>query len=309
MSIVAEQLSKAFGAVRGVRQVSCSIGAGELVGLLGLNGAGKTTILRMLSTFLPADSGCAIVAGFDCATQGADVRRCVGYLPETLPAAPEARLDEYLIYRARLKGLPSRTRNSEIDRCLTACHLTDVRKRLLGRLSHGMKRRVGLAEALLGNPPVLLLDEPTVGLDPIQVVETRRLLKDLAGEHTLLLSTHQLVEAEAICGRALLLHQGQLAGDVSVAELRRRGRIEIELRAVATEVGPVLEQLAGTPPLELKPLDDGWLRCIVQSESDIRAKIAAEIIRRSWELRELRRVALTLEDYFVHATLKSREAA
>lgn len=312
MSIVVEQLSKAFGpvrGVRGVRGVTCTIASGELVGLLGPNGAGKTTILRMLATFLPADSGRAEVAGFDCLHQGSEVRRRIGYLPETLPAAPEARVDEYLGYRAQLKDLPRRTVRKEIDRCLAACRLTEVRRRLLGRLSHGMKRRVGLADALLGSPPVLLLDEPTVGLDPLQVVETRQLLRELAGKHTLLLSTHLLAEAESLCSRALLLFRGELAGDISLAELRRGGGFEIEVRAPASEAGAFLESLAGVPPVAIQSLADGWQRCVVQSGNDLRAQVATEIGRRGWELRELRSVGTTLEEYFVRLAVQSREAA
>lgn len=309
MSIVTEQLSKAFGPVRGVRKVTCAVGSGELVGLLGQNGAGKTTILRMLSTFVSPDSGRAVVDGFDCVSQGAEVRRRVGYLPETLPAAPDARVDEYLTYRALLKGLARRDRRTEIDRCLSACRLTEVRRRLLGRLSHGMKRRVGLAEALLGNPPVLLLDEPTVGLDPLQVVETRKLLQGLAGEHTVLISTHLLAEAESLCSRALLLVRGELAGDVALADLKSGRRLQVELRASSADAGRLLESLAGAPPLEIQSLPDGWSRCVVQADADVRAKVAAEVNRQGWELRELRTVSTTLEEYFVRLTLQAREAA
>lgn len=309
MSIVAEKLSKAFGPARGVREISCAIATGEVVGLLGPNGAGKTTILRLLSTFLTPDSGRAEIAGYDCELAGADVRRRLGYVPETLPACPEARVEEYLDFRARLKEIPRRQRRTELDRCLTACRLTEVRRRLLGRLSHGMKRRVGLAEGLLGDPPVLLLDEPTVGLDPLQVIETRELLRELAGRHTLLLSTHILAEAEAICSRALLLVQGRLAADVSLNELQQGNSFSFEVRATAEQTRSMLQSVVGAAAVELQELDDGWIRGTIRSGATRREDLAVEVVRRGWPLRELRSVNHSLEEHFVRLTVQSREAA
>lgn len=309
MSIVADRVSKRFGPARGVGDITCAIAAGELVGLLGPNGAGKTTILRLLATFLTPDFGRVEVAGFDCVTAGLEVRRRLGYLPETLPAFPDARVDEYLEYRARLKEVPRRERRGEIDRCLAACRLTEVRRRLLGRLSHGMKRRVGLADALLGDPPVLLLDEPTVGLDPLQVIETRELLRELSGQRTVLLSTHLLAEAEAICSRALLLVQGKLVADVSLSELRRGGSFVVELRAAAEDVASLIQALTGSPPAALQPLEEGWLRGTFTGSADLRERLATEVVRRGWPLRELRSVGTSLEEHFVRLTVQSRGAA
>jgi ABC-2 type transport system ATP-binding protein len=220
MSIVVQGLCRRFGSLRAVDAVSFEVPAGGIVGLIGLNGAGKSTVLRVLSTFLAPSAGRAWVAGFDCVAEAASVRKSIGYLPESLPGIHEARIEEYLWYRAQLKGITSRDRRSEIDRVLAACELTAVRRRLIGRLSQGFRRRVGLADALLGRPRVLILDEPTIGLDPLQVRNTRELLTDLARDCTILLSTHLLAEAEAMCQRVLVLIQGRLVSDVSLAELR-----------------------------------------------------------------------------------------
>lgn len=224
MSIVVHNLCKNFGSSRAVDCIDFEVAPGEIVGLIGPNGAGKTTLLRMLATFLRPTTGSIRVAGFDCVTQSREVRKRIGYLPESLPGYAEARVDEYLSFRSQLKGIPRRNRATEIDRCLAACDIADVRKRLLGRLSQGYRRRVGLADVLLGSPLVLLLDEPTIGLDPLQVRHVRDLLTDLARERTILLSTHLLAEAEMLCGRALMLLNGRLADDVRVTDVRRSGR-------------------------------------------------------------------------------------
>lgn len=220
MSLAAHNLTRSFGSRLAVEQVSFEIAPGEIVGLIGPNGSGKTTILRMLSTFLKPTSGSARVAGFDCQIQADTVRRSLGYLPEALPGYADARVAEYLTYRARLKEIPQRDRAAELDRCLACCDLLGVRGRMLGTLSQGFRRRVGLADALLGSPPVLLLDEPTIGLDPLQVRATRDLLQLLSATTTVLLSTHLLAEAGALCRRALIMAQGRLISDVQVADLK-----------------------------------------------------------------------------------------
>ncbi len=224
MSIVVRNLCKTFGPLRAVDNVSFEIPAPGITGLIGPNGAGKSTILRILATFLAPTSGNAAVAGFDCVAQSASVRHAIGYLPESLPAQNEARVEEYLSFRAQLKGISRRERRAEIERCLTNCQLTAVRRRLIGRLSQGFRRRVGLADALLARPRVLLLDEPTIGLDPLQVRHTRELLIGLAESCTVLLSTHLLAEAEGLCQRVLVLVQGRLVSDLNMADVRGNSR-------------------------------------------------------------------------------------
>lgn len=234
VSIVVRELCRDFGTKRAVDAVSFEIGRGEIVGLLGPNGAGKTTLLRVLATFLRPTRGKVEVAGFDAECEPLEVRRRLGYLPESLPAYGEARVEEYLDFRARLKQIGRTDRQTEIDRCLAACELTAVRRRLIGRLSHGFRRRVGLADALLGNPAVLLLDEPTIGLDPLQVRQTRDLLRTMATERTILLSTHQLAEAQLLCERALVMIGGRLFSDVRVSELTPGNSLEDHFVRLAT---------------------------------------------------------------------------
>lgn len=227
MSVVVRELSKKFGPLTAVDRVSFEIPSTGIVGLVGPNGAGKTTILRVLSTFLRPAAGVVEVAGFDCVSEPQSVRQNLGYLPENAPIHGEARVEEYLEFRARLKGILRRDRKAEIDRCLEACQLKPVRRRLIGRLSQGFRRRVGLADALLAHPAVLILDEPTIGLDPLQVRHTRELLVALAHDCTILLSTHLLGEAEALCERVLVLMQGRLVSDVRTEDLGRdSGRLE-----------------------------------------------------------------------------------
>ena len=315
MGIVVRNLVKLFGPVRAVADVSFSVASGEIAALLGPNGAGKTTILRMLATFLPPTSGSASIAGFDCTTDPQEVRRRIGYLPETLPAQPDVRVEEYLHFRARLKDVPRRRRSSEVDRCLECCQLVSVRRRLLGRLSQGYRRRVGLADALLLSPPVLILDEPTIGLDPLQVVHARTLLAGIAQNCSILLSTHLLAEAEALCQRVLVLAGGRLQSNVTLAELRQTSGFELEVRGPASAVAQTLRQMPGVR--SVKQLDAGsgqehsdWKRFNVQSvpDTNLCEQAAAVCHQAGWGLRELRSTGRTLEEHFIRSLLISRDA-
>src|SRR5947209_10814 len=206
--IEVKNLTKYFGPVLAVDRVTFTVASGEIVGLLGLNGAGKTTTMRILTTYLPATSGTAALAGFDVRTQSMPVRQRIGYLPENVPLYPEMRVEEYLEFRAKLKGLGRKDRQARLDYCLGRCRIREVRRRLVGTLSKGYRQRVGLADAMIADPPVLILDEPTSGLDPLQIRETLATIKELAGTHTVLLSTHILPEVEAICDRVMIINQG-----------------------------------------------------------------------------------------------------
>lgn len=232
MSIIVRNLVCAFGKLRAVDGVSFEIDSGGVVGLIGPNGAGKTTLLRVLTTYLESTGGTAFVGGFDCRFEPREVRRRIGYLPETAPSSPHARISEYLRFRAALKGISRKRRAVEIARVLEFCELQDAKHRLIGRLSSGFRRRVAIADTLLGDPPVLILDEPTIGLDPLQVVRFRETLRELAEQRTILLSTHILAEAEAVCSRVLMLNGGRLAGDVNLDDSAGRSLEEQFVRAV-----------------------------------------------------------------------------
>ncbi|MFN0052121.1 MAG: ABC transporter ATP-binding protein [Planctomycetales bacterium] len=256
MSISARGLHKTFGPARAVQGVSFDVPPGQIVGLIGPNGSGKTTLLRMLATFIPPSSGRIVVAGHDIQSNPLAVRQAIGYLPEALPGYSEARVEEYLVFRARLKGIGSVVRRREVDRCLAACELQGVRRRLLGRLSQGFRRRVGLADALLGAPPVLLLDEPTVGLDPLQVRQTRALLRQLEPRATVLLSTHLLTEAQATCDRALMLVRGQLVSDLTLDRRSEQGGLRVTLRGAAAACTATVQGIAGVEEVQTVQVDE-----------------------------------------------------
>src|SRR5438093_3475295 len=217
MMIQVEHLTKYFGPVLAVDDVSFTVDKGEIVGFLGLNGAGKTTTMRILTSYLPATSGVARVAGYDVMMQSMEVRRNIGYLPESVPLYPEMRVEEYLNYRAKLKGVDRKERHKRIDFCLDRCRIREVRRRLLGTLSKGYRQRVGLADAMIHDPPILILDEPTVGLDPLQIRETLGLIRSLGQNHTILFSTHILAEVEAICERVIIIQRGRICLDRKLA--------------------------------------------------------------------------------------------
>jgi ABC-2 type transport system ATP-binding protein len=315
MSIVVHDLCKTYGALRAVDGVSFEIGSdrvssGGIVGLIGPNGAGKSTILRVLSTFLQATSGSVIVAGCDAATNPQGARERIGYLPEHPPGHSEARVQEYLEFRAQLKGIARSRRRTEIDRCLEACQLMAVRRRLIGRLSQGFRRRVGLADALLARPRVLLLDEPTIGLDPLQVRQTRSLLAELAGDCTILLSTHLLAEAEGLCQRVLVLLNGRLVSDCSVSQLHAATGFEIELAGPRAECEQMLRSLPQVIEVELMSSTGDWLTFSVTGDDEHSRELAAqECLRCGWRLRELRQVARTLEEHFVSLAVRGRREA
>ena len=223
-----EHLTKRYGDLLAVRDVSFSVSRGEVVGLLGPNGAGKTTTMRVITGFLPASAGCVAIAGHDLVRDGREARRAVGYLPESPPLYPEMRVTDYVRYVAALKDVPRRERGEKVEKAIVACGLTEVRRRVIGTLSKGFRQRVGLAQAIVHEPEVLILDEPTAGLDPIQIAEIRALIERLSSNEgrTVILSTHILAEVEAICQRVLLLAYGQLRIDSSLAETAGSGSLE-----------------------------------------------------------------------------------
>lgn len=298
--IQVDKLTKYFGPVLAVDNVSFTVEKGEIVGFLGLNGAGKTTTMRILTSYLPATSGIARVAGFDVMTQSMDVRRNIGYLPESVPLYPEMRVEEYIQYRAKLKGVPRRERGVRLDYCLDRCRLREVRRRLLGTLSKGYRQRVGLADAMVHAPPILILDEPTAGLDPLQIRETLALLRELGDKHTILLSTHILSEVEAVCERVIIINSGRIGLSQDLEELESQAVILLEVRGPAEQVGGSLRGVAGVSQLSALPDEDGVARFEIRTheEEDVREKISAALGRKDWPIRRLERKRRRLEDAF-----------
>jgi ABC-2 type transport system ATP-binding protein len=311
--IKVQAVTKKYGRTIAVDQISFEVAKGQIVGFLGPNGAGKTTTMRMLTCFLPPSAGTATVAGFDVLEQPLEVRKRIGYLPETPPVYPEMETAEYLKFVGKLKGLSGANLQKRVDHASDRCAVADVKKKLLGRLSKGYRQRVGLAQAIIHNPDVLILDEPTAGLDPKQINETRDLIKDLAGDHTILLSTHILPEVEQTCEQVIIINKGRLVATDSVRNLQARARgaesvvLEIAGRNGNLEAGIVqhkLEQVAGVSRVLSKGKDNGRAVFEVESQkgSFVRGDLARAVVECGWDLNELRPAAMSLEEIFLQLT-------
>jgi ABC-2 type transport system ATP-binding protein len=284
-----EKLTKYFGPVCAVNNVSFDVERNEIVGLLGNNGAGKTTVMRMLTTFLPASSGIAKVAGHDVMLESMQVRRHVGYLPESIPLYPEMRVSEYLEYRAKLKGVDRRQRPSRLAYCIEVCRVKEVQRRLLGTLSKGYRQRVGLADAMISDPPILILDEPTDGLDPGQKTETLNLLRELGKNHTIMLSSHLLSEVEALVQRVIIMRRGFVGLARKLSELEADPIIVVEARGPVDQVKGVIETTDGVETVRVEPLPDGVATYEVRTAGfkDLREAISARLTRNGHGLRRL----------------------
>ncbi len=311
--IKVEGLSKRYARNVAVDNISFEVQKGQIVGFLGPNGAGKTTTMRVLTCFLPPTSGSATVAGFDVMKDPIEVKRRIGYLPETPPLYPEMEVCEYLEFVGRLKGIPKQEVPKRIDEVAEKCAIGDVRKKLISKLSKGYRQRVGLAQAIIHNPDVLILDEPTAGLDPKQIIETRQLIRNLAGSHTIILSTHILPEVEQTCQQVIIINKGKLAATDSVENLTRRLRgaesvsVEVEGRDAPVDERSVrqrLEQVAGVSRVLHRESKDGRHHFEVESlqGKSIRADIARAVVEAGWNLQELRPVGLSLEEIFLQLT-------
>jgi ABC-2 type transport system ATP-binding protein len=301
--IQVERLTKYFGAIQAIENITFGVEEGEIVGFLGPNGAGKTTTLRILTSYLPATSGIAKVAGFDVMTQSMEVRRNIGYLPESVPLYSEMRVEEYLAYRAKLKGVERKARQQRIDHCLNACRIREVRRRLIGTLSKGYRQRVGLADTMIHDPPILILDEPTVGLDPLQIRETLALIKGLGEQHTILLSTHILSEVEAICERVIIITSGRISLTKQMADLESQALILLEVRAPADQAAKVLREVPGVAEVKSLSLGDGISSFEVRTHEnkDLREALAQAMFQKGWPVRRLERQRRRLEDAFFDA--------
>jgi ABC-2 type transport system ATP-binding protein len=311
--IKVQELTKRYARTVAVDNISFEVEKGQIVGFLGPNGAGKTTTMRVLTCFLPPTAGHATVAGFDVLEQPLEVKKRIGYLPETPPLYPEMEVDEYLTFVGRLKGISGADVGRRVDEVVGRCAIGDVRKKLIGKLSKGYRQRVGLAQAIIHNPDVLVLDEPTAGLDPKQIIETRELIKHLAGDHTVILSTHILSEVEHSCERVIIINHGKLVATDSVHNLTNRLRGS---EAVALEIqsadGPLnqgdvqqrLEQVSGVSRVLPRESRDGRLAFEIESLQgrQIRADLARAVVAAGWDLNELRPVGLSLEEIFLQLT-------
>ncbi len=311
--IKVEGLTKRYARTVAVDNISFEVDKGQIVGFLGPNGAGKTTTMRVLTCFLPPTSGTASVAGFDVQEHPLEVKRRIGYLPETPPLYPEMEVREYLRFVGRLKGISASDIGRRVDEVVGRCAVGEVRDKLIGKLSKGYRQRVGLAQAIIHNPDVLILDEPTSGLDPKQIIEIRELLRALAGEHTIILSTHILSEVEHSCERVIIINAGKLVAIDSVANLTNRLRgseavaVEVEAadgRPNPTEVQQRLEQVSGVSRVLMKDSKNGRLTFEIESLQGrhIRAEVARTVVNAGWNLSELRAVGISLEDIFLQLT-------
>lgn len=311
--IEVEDLTKRYPGRVAVANVSFTVQRGEIVGLLGPNGAGKSTIMRVLSCFMPASAGAVRVAGYDVFSQADEVRRRIGYMPENNPLHRDMRVREYLKFRAALKGLDRARARDRIETVMDQFGLTDVAGRIIGHLSKGYQQRVGLADALVHEPDLIILDEPTIGLDPNQIRSVRQLIKDLAGHHTVLISTHILPEVEMTCNRVLILHQGRIRAHDTPDNLQqlvgRNGQVIAEIAADETELRNCWETMAEVEHFDLSPAEGDYVRCAltVRAELDLRPVIFDLVRERGWRLRELSRSRHSLEDIFVRVTRAERE--
>ena len=305
--IEVDNLTKYFGPVQAVDHISFSVDRGEIVGFLGPNGAGKTTSMRILTTYLPASEGSAKVAGFDVMNESMQVRRNIGYLPESVPLYPEMRVEEYLLYRARLKNVERSVRQGRIEYVLERCRVREVRRRLLSTLSKGYRQRVGLADALVHDPPILILDEPTSGLDPLQIRETLNLIRQLGEQHTILLSTHILSEVEAVCRRVIIISSGRIGLDKKMSELGSEGTlVSLEARGPLDQVLNVLRTTTGVEHVTGRSIEAGLVACEVRTKDfqDLREQIAQRITSNGWGLRQLEMRRRKLEDHFLEVVMR-----
>lgn len=306
--IEVKHLTKRYAGRTAVANISFKVARGEIVGLLGPNGAGKSTTMRILACYLPATTGTVRVAGFDVFHQSDEVRRRIGYMPENNPLYSEMRVREYLKFRARLKGLGWRRSRERVDTVMEQCGLTEVRRRIIGQLSKGYRQRVGMADALVHDPQLIILDEPTIGLDPHQIRTVRQLIKNLAGAHTVLISTHILPEAEMMCNRMLIMYDGKILAADTPENLQRlvagNSQIIVELAAPAHALRECWARVPEVEHFDISASDGEYQRCALTPRDglDLRPVVFTLALQNGWVLRELTRNRHSLEDIYVQVT-------
>jgi ABC-2 type transport system ATP-binding protein len=306
--IEVQNLTKRYGRVTAVDDISFRVERGEILGFLGPNGAGKTTTMRILTGYMPATEGKAIVAGFDVFDQPVEAKRRTGYLPETPPLYPDMSVIEYLAFVAKIKGVPAADQRQRIKAVMERTRIADMANRLCSKLSKGYKQRVGLAQALIHNPDVLILDEPTAGLDPKQIIETRQLIKELAGDHTIILSTHILPEVSQTCQRVVIINKGRVVAvdtpDNLTERLRGSATIYVQVDANGADVSATIGRVAGVTRVVESDRHNSQVGYEVVSEGgqDVRRALASTVVTNGWGLLELRPARMSLEEVFLKLT-------
>jgi ABC-2 type transport system ATP-binding protein len=306
--IEVEHLVKSYGQARAVNDISFKVEKGEILGFLGPNGAGKTTTMRILTGYLPATGGTARIAGFDVFEQSMEVRKRIGYLPETPPLYPDMTVSAYLTFVAQIKGVASAEIPNRVAEAMRMTTLEERKDELIKRLSRGFKQRVGIAQAIVHNPDVIILDEPTVGLDPNQIKEVRSLIKNLAGQHTIILSTHILPEVEMTCDRVVIINKGRIvAVDTTqnlTSQLKGGERVRIQVKGSAESLRDSITPIKGVKKVDVQSNADNLVTAEIESESgeDLRAQIASRVVNKGLDLLEMRAISLSLEDIFMQLT-------
>jgi gliding motility-associated transport system ATP-binding protein len=309
--IKVEQLTKRYAGHTAIKDLSFEVGKGEIMGFLGPNGAGKSTTMRILASFMPPTSGTASIAGYDVFRQSLQARAHLGYMPENVPLYNDMRVTEYLNYRAALKGVPHRRISERVGDAKELCGIKDVEKKLISTLSKGYRQRVGLADALLHEPDLLILDEPTIGLDPNQIRQVRDLIRNLGEQHTILLSTHILPEVEMTCSRVIIIHKGQIEAcdtpENLLGQIRQAGGVVVEAKVGSDNGENELKKIAGVRDVTIAQ-DGDWkiFSLRVESGADVREEVYRLASARKWTLRELSQRRATLEDVFVEITHPER---
>ncbi|HZI78435.1 MAG TPA: ABC transporter ATP-binding protein [Vicinamibacterales bacterium] len=312
--IEVQHLTKRYGPFTAVDDISFTVDKGEILGFLGPNGAGKTTTMRVLTGYMPPTEGTAVVAGYSLLDKPIEAKRRTGYLPETPPLYPDMTVREYLDFCARIKGVARGERKARVGAAMERTRIADMAERHCSKLSKGYRQRVGLAQALLANPEVLILDEPTAGLDPKQINETRQLIKDLRGDHTVVLSTHILPEVSQTCTRVVIINKGKVVAvdtpDNLTSRLRGSETMYVQVDAMGSDAGGALAGLAGVTRVSVADTRDSVVGLEVESETgrDVRRELAAAIVGRGWGLLELRPMRMSLEDVFLKLTTQESDA-
>ena len=311
--IEVNELTRYYGNKKAISNVTFNVKKGEILGLLGPNAAGKTTAMRILTCFMPPTSGTAKVGGFDIFEQSMDIRNITGYLPENPPIYPDLVVNDYLNFVAQIKGVEKQNITKEVDTVIEKASLGDVKNRVIGKLSKGYKQRVGLAQSLLKNPQVVILDEPTVGLDPKQIIEIRELIKNLKGDHTIILSSHILPEVEQTCERVVIIADGEVVAEDTPANLTARmkgsDRVQLEIEGEEKVVQDVFKSFPEVTSVNIEKNENGIVSLAVESKKDLRKEYANALINKKLGLLEMHLDKVTLEDIFLHLTTKEEEVA